>query len=123
MNTAQEKLPSDLDALLAAEGAAPNPKDETIASLNNQVQELQDGLLEERFRWILACVVLLDIYVFSHMENWAGALVIGVLELIGVVITADRCGVNTVAPFIDKLTGFAHRAAKTTAEKNDEKSA
>lgn len=112
MNTAQEKPPENLGSLLEVDGK-PDAKDETIASLNTEIQGLLDKLLEERFLWALACIVFIDMYVFSQMENWSGPVVVGVFQLVGVVIFADRCKVNAVAPLIDRLTGFAHRAAKT----------
>jgi hypothetical protein len=40
------------------------------------------------------------------MENWSGPVVIGVFELIAILIMADRCHVDSVAPLIDKLTGM-----------------
>jgi|SRR5579863_10194572 len=106
--------PQDLNTLLGA--VPPSPKDETIASLETEIQGIKEKLNEERFLWTLVIIVLVDIYVFSGMENWAGPLVIGVLELVGIAILADRCGVDTVAPLIDRLTGFAHRAAKTARD-------
>jgi len=53
-----------------------------------------------------------------NLESWTGPLVIGIVELIGLYVLADRYKVDTIAPLIDRLTGFAHRAAKT--EKNKE---
>lgn len=113
MNTVQEKPPEadPLGSLLETDGE-PNAKDETLAELERSLESLNDKLYEERFLWILAVVVLIDFYVFSHMENWSAPLVIGILQLVGVVILADRCKVNTVAPLVDKLTGFVHRTTR-----------
>lgn len=99
-----------LGALLDADGQ-PNPLDKSNAILQDEVEALTNKLHEERFLWIIACVVLINCYVFSNMDNWAGPIVIGIVELIGTVIVADRCRVDTVAPLIDKLTGFANKVA------------
>lgn len=88
-------------------GEISNPKDNTLAVLEQKVGHLEDRLLEERFLWMLVCIFLIDAYIFTHMTNWAGALVIGILQLIAIVVLADRCQVNIVMPLIDKLTGFA----------------
>lgn len=89
----------------------PTSRDELIAVLESKASALEDKLNEERFLWVVICVVLADAFIFTHITNWAGALVIGLLELVGIVVFADRCGVNTVRPLIDRLTGFSHRAA------------
>lgn len=90
---------------LLEEKGTPDPKDETIAALESSVQGLADKNLEERFIWIIIVAVLFDALVFQHMENWAAAFVIGILELIGIVILADRCGVSAVMPLIDRIAG------------------
>ena len=102
---------SDLGSMFD-EDVEPDPKDETLAALEEQVNDLSNRLYEERFIWILVSVVLVDIFVFSQMQNWSGPIVIGVFELIGIVILADRCQVDTVAPLIDKLAGFANKVTK-----------
>ncbi len=91
---------------LGATAAPADPKDETIAYLQMKVQSVEDKALEERFIWLLVGVILFDCLVFSDMESWTGPLVIGILELIGLVVLADRCGVNSVMPLIDRLGGF-----------------
>lgn len=101
----------DLGGMLKP-GETPGPMDETVARLERDLEGLRSKLHEERFLWILACIVLLDAYIFTSMDNIAGPIVIGVLQLVAVVILADRCGVDTVAPLIDRLTGFARKATK-----------
>lgn len=104
MNAADRK-PEDQGSILGA-GDQPGPKDETIAALETKAQQLQERLTEERFLWILACIVLFDVLAFIHMTNWAGAIVIGVIQLIGLVVLGDKLRVNIVLPLIDRLTGY-----------------
>lgn len=105
MSESAPELPEGALAAILRKSSGVDPRDEQIAVLENQVQELKDRNYEERFLWTIAIMVIIDAYIFSHIENWAGAVVIGILELIAVIVLADRYKVNTVAPLIDKLTG------------------
>jgi hypothetical protein len=87
-------------------------KDDQVAALEDQVQQIQNDRYEERFLWFLVALVLFDAMLFVNMENWSAPVVIGVLELLGVLIMADRCRVDTVAPLIDRLTGAFENIAK-----------
>ncbi|WP_298618716.1 hypothetical protein [uncultured Zoogloea sp.] len=98
--------PEQNEKTILGAGDAPGPKDETIAALEAKAQELQERLTEERFLWILACVVLFDVLAFIQMDNWAGAIVIGVIQLIGLVVLGDKLKVNVVMPLIDRLAGY-----------------
>ena len=103
---------------LLEEKGKPDPKDETISALENEIESLKDKHYEERFIWILVCMAIADAFLFSHIDNWTAPLVIGVIELIAIVILADRCKVNTVMPLIDRITGAiaAQRHKDTHAE-------
>ena len=93
-------------AFLAGEPSVVAFMEMTIAALEAKAQELQERLTEERFLWILACVVLFDVLAFIQMDNWAGAIVIGVIQLIGLVVLGDKLKVNVVMPLIDRLAGY-----------------
>lgn len=97
---------------LIEEKGNPDSKDETISSLERSIEDLKDKHYEERFIWILVCIVLADSFIFSHIENWTAPIVIGVLEIIAIVILADRCRVNTVLPLIDRITGAIAAVSK-----------
>jgi hypothetical protein len=116
-STSEEAPPSKTDmraAVAGPSGDSRDPKDDQIAELQDKIQHLSDSRHEERFLWVLVLVVIIDMYVFTHMANWAGALVVGVLQLFGIVVLADRCGVDTVRPLIDQITGFTDRVRKRT---------
>jgi len=100
--------PGGIDvASLASE--KPSESDDQIAALESKVAALQDKLHEERFMWVLIGLVLFDVVVFTHMESWSGAIVIGAIQLIVIVILADRCRVNVVMPLLDKVGGVFGR--------------
>lgn len=88
-------------------------KDEIIAQLEGRLTRLQNEFYEERFIWIVICIVLVDAFIFVHTNNWTGPVVIGIIELLGIYVSAKYLKVDSVAPFIDKLTGFIHRTVKT----------
>ncbi|WP_157223307.1 hypothetical protein [Rhodovulum sp. PH10] len=102
---------NELGRILSGE-PAPDQKDEKIAALETKLKDIENIFYEERFLWIIISIILFDAYIFTHMANWAGAVVVGIFELIFVLIMADRCGVDTVAPLIDKITGFLVRTSR-----------
>ncbi|MDQ2080234.1 hypothetical protein RA307_08580 [Xanthobacteraceae bacterium Astr-EGSB] len=113
MNTTGEPQNSDprIGALIDSAEEV-DSKDSQIAILQQRVQDLENKGLEERFLWFVGLIVLFDALIFSNMENWSAPVVIGAFELIAVVIMADRCKVDTVAPLIDQLTGAFGRNRK-----------
>lgn len=86
-----------------------NAKDRQISILQEQVTDLENRLGEERFVWVLIVIVIFDVLVLKGVETWTTPLIIGAIELIGLVIYADRCKVDAVLPLIDRLTGFTKR--------------
>lgn len=99
--------PPNSDKLSASfADSEPDPKDEIIAQLERRLGEVTDKLYEERFVWILIAVILFNALIFRAIGNWGGCVVIGLLELIGIAILADRCKVNAVMPLIDKVAGL-----------------
>lgn len=96
-------------ALLMGEKA--DPKDGQIAELQRQAQFSKKQAAEERFLWVLAMVAILDFALLGSMQNWSAPLVVGVIELIGLVVWADRCEVKAVAPLVDRITGMIGKKA------------
>lgn len=109
----EPKPPTDAISQLASLFAQSprDPKNAQIAELQRQVQATQEKAAEERFLWVLAFLIVVDFAWFTAMQNWAAPVVIGVLELIGLLVWADRCGVNAVAPLIDRLLGMVGKKA------------
>lgn len=71
-----------------------------IDDLSNQLERERDARKEERFLLVVALIVVSDAFMFSSMENWAGALVIGVIELVGLAVMARKWGVQEVSQFL-----------------------
>jgi hypothetical protein len=111
MNTDPEPLRpnSGIENLLQS---TPTPRDEQIGVLEKQIQDLKNKHSEEKFLWFLSGLAIFDTLALLQAQNWPAPVIIGIIQLIAVLVMADRCKVDTVAPLIDKLTGMFGRAAR-----------
>ena len=89
-----------------------DPRDEAIAALGKEIENLKNKHDEEKFLWFLAALAVFDVVALLRAENWTGPLVIGIIELIAVIVMASRCRVDVVAPLIDKLLGTVPKWGK-----------
>jgi len=79
---------------------------EQVAALQERIEALDNKLHEERFVWVLTIVVLFDVLFLLDAENWTAPVVIGILELIGLIVLAQKCRVDPIMPLLDKFTGM-----------------
>ncbi|MDL4864690.1 hypothetical protein NPJ88_020380 [Halomonas elongata] len=87
-------------------GGDPHPSDhasQAVEDLSERLQAEQDARKEERFMFVLAGLVFLNIHTFASSSTWTTPIVIGLLQLIGLAIYARRCGVEEVEKLIDKF--------------------
>jgi len=82
-----------------------DPTDDQIAALQEDIENLKNKHQEDKFMWFVSGIALLDIVALLHVDNWTGPLVIGLIELIAIIVMANRCKVEVVAPLIDKIIG------------------
>jgi hypothetical protein len=97
--------PPDIRKLI--QGNAPlgkDSKDDVIADLQSKIEDATQKRNEERFIWILVIVVIIDIGFLTQANNWSAPLVIGVLELVGLVVVAEKCKVNPIIQLIDRIS-------------------
>lgn len=99
----EEQTTASLEAELRKALEGTETAEKTVSSLSLQLERARDDLREERFLYLLAVVVLLDVHFFTSMETWSGPLAILVLEVIGVIAVASRFRVGEVQKFTDKL--------------------
>ncbi|MBO0345804.1 hypothetical protein J0X15_11290 [Roseibium sp. CAU 1637] len=95
-------------------GSVDRPKamDDQVANLQDKIVDLENKLHEERFLWVLLLVIVLDIFFLLQSENWSAPIVIGILELFGLIIFASRCRVDPIMPLLDRLTGMLGTSSK-----------
>lgn len=85
------------------------PEDQALAELQNEIQDLKNDRNEERFLLLVIIIILLDAFIFSFMANWAGALVIGIIEIFGIAVIARRWRIEEVPQMLSK---FLDRASE-----------
>ena len=73
------------------------------SELEDEDEAVENRLGQERFIWIVVVVVLFDAYIFTQMQNWAGALVIGVIELVAIIVLAKKCRVEEIAGMLTRF--------------------
>ena len=79
------------------------PEDQALAELQNEIQDLRNDRNEERFLLVLAIIVLLDAFIFTQMANWAGAIIIGLIEIFGIAVLARRWSIEEVPQMLSKF--------------------
>lgn len=84
-----------------------SPLDDTVAQLERNLEAERNARNEERFGWIVTFVIGFDVFAFYLMSTWTGPLVIGIFELLGLTVLAQRLGIDEVLPLLDKLTSLA----------------
>ena len=80
---------------------------DSAAQALNETQESNveqdDGRREERFLWIVACVILFDCAFLLNADNFAGPIIIGLFQLVVIVVIAKRLGVQEIVALIYNL--------------------
>ncbi len=76
---------------------------EAISSTEQELNGLKDKLLEERFYWIAAIMLLVNIFTFSHMKTWSSPLAILILEIIILICLGRTLGVDDIWTLTEKI--------------------
>lgn len=93
-------------------------KDVLIQELETKVFELENSIFEERFYWVLAMIIAIDIVAFTHMPSWGGPIAILILELFGLLALADKCGVDNVVIIINRIIDGWHQRNPNNEKSN-----
>jgi hypothetical protein len=80
-----------------------------LGELANELERERDARKEERFLLVMIVAIIVDAYLFSHIENWSGPVVIGIIELVAIAVVARKWGIEEVAQF---LAMFFQRVAE-----------
>lgn len=86
--------------------------------MQNEIQDLKNDRNEERFLLVIVIVVLLDAFIFSFMANWAGALIIGIIEIFGIAVIARRWSIEEVPQMLSKFLDRASEKISPPAANN-----
>lgn len=90
--------------------------DVSIASLTERESELAQENKRIKFMSCLICVILLDLLLFQAVENWAGAIVVGIFQLILILFVGKMLGIKDV----DKLMTRILNAISGNNDKEEE---
>ena len=74
--------------------------DEGVGALEKAIESERDRRREERFYWILALTIVLDISSFQHL-TWAPSILVFLLEIIGLIGMAKWLGVDAVVVLLE----------------------
>ena len=110
-------MADDLSRLNETAAESVEPMASAAGELENKLEAEIDRRLEERFVWVVLTMILADTLMFAHVDNWAGPVVIGVLELILLVVLARKWGIEEVSQVLAK---FLDRAADHTDPRKHE---
>jgi len=78
-------------------------KDQQIEELQEEVQFEKDARQEERFVWIVVCVILLDVVFFSVMPSFGGPIALLVLQLLFLIPLANRMGMQEISRILSRV--------------------
>ncbi|GEM_PF-3044281 len=87
--------------------AQETPKDRQINELQEDLAAEQKARKVDVFLFILVGTIVLDIHVFSSMQSWAGPVSILALEVLLLLVLAERFDISIVEQAVDKALGAA----------------
>jgi hypothetical protein len=77
--------------------------DAAKAELEAKIQEERDARSEERFAWIVICVILVDVLWFRNAPNPAIPIVVLILEILIFFVLAKRMGIEKLELLFEGL--------------------
>jgi hypothetical protein len=83
-------------------------QEEQISELQEQLAQERDARMEDRFVFIVAVVILLDVVFFTVMPSFGGPLALLILQLLVLIPLAKRMGMQEVAQILSRVL---HRMA------------
>lgn len=87
--------------------------DDAFSDVSSELTNLRRQLHEERFCWVVVSIILLDVVFFDKETVWAIPVVIMLLELILILVIAQRLGVATISAFLYRIIdSYAGKRAK-----------
>lgn len=96
---------------LTGDTGAEAPKDQALEALQQELTALKDARGEERFIWIVVCVILVDILWFKDAENAVVPIIVLLLELLVLFILAKRMGIEETRAILGKLMDGISRSS------------
>ncbi|MGR4068264.1 hypothetical protein [Billgrantia sp. C5P2] len=71
--------------------------------LENDLATERDGRREDRFLFVVALVVIFDVWALQSVTTWTLPIVVGIIELFALLIFARRMGVEEIHFWLNQL--------------------
>ncbi len=78
-------------------------KDKQIAQIENDLQREKDARKEERFYWIFAIILTVDIFVFPNSSSIIGIFSLTIIELILLLGLAICLGLENISVILSNI--------------------
>jgi len=96
---------SKIERLNTALNEKPSPKDQKIEALESDLEKERDQRKEERFLFIVAVMIILNVFSFQNMDTWGGPISVVIIEIILILAISKRSGMEHIIPIVERLTG------------------
>nr|WP_299241351.1 hypothetical protein [uncultured Halomonas sp.] len=73
------------------------------AELEKELAGEKDGRREDRFMFVIALVVIFDVWAMQDVDTWTLPVVVGIVELFALLIFARRMGVEEIHFWLNQL--------------------
>lgn len=93
--------------------------DDKISYLEKEVQDERKNTRTVNFLWILFIVIAADILFLVDTRSWSLPVIVGIFELMGLAVLAQKWDIELVAKLIDKFIygfGFGGRNRNTPSD-------
>ena len=97
---------SDLSKMDSCESTNEDAESKAFAELENKLKHCEQKRKEQEFFFIFALVIVIDAALFMHMVDGLACLTIGLLELICLLILADKYDIKYVEMIFQRMTGM-----------------
>lgn len=101
MSPKNNKPKTEVDSALLPD--QPTKYDQLVEELQESLTNERDARREERFVFIVVCVLLFNVVFFTVMPSFGGPLALLVLELLVLVPLAKRMGMQEIAQLLDRV--------------------
>lgn len=78
-------------------------KSEEVERLSEQLEHERDRRREDWFVFLLISIILVNIHVFSTLDGWGAPIAITLLQLVLLLVAAERFGVKLVVSWFSHL--------------------
>ena len=79
------------------------PDSSALVDVEQELAREKDGSREDRFLFVVALVIIFDVWAMQGVDTWTLPLVVGVTQLFALLIFARRMGVEEIHFWLNQL--------------------